>query len=167
MYKRGPMAPTNMPFFLMRWPSIKEIACSASLTAWSYLSMSLSSLEMLSCEMGAFARFTQDFFQASKLLFQTHSHYTWLASQHFLFYYFLYIFSFYYLLFHSTLVINFHFSVLYFSAINHSILKKSHLGAIFLSSLFIDFKQFSNLKVTFLFNYFLFLFLFFLNKDFS
>ena len=130
MHNRGPMAPTNMPFFLMSWPPIKEIACSASLTAWSFLSMSLSSLEMLSCETGAFARLTQDFFQASKLLFQTHSHYTWLANQHFLFI-FLY-FLFYYLLFHSTLVIKFHFSVLYFSTINHSILKKSHLGAIFL-----------------------------------
>ena len=147
------MTPTNMPFLLMSWLSIKEIACSASLTAWSYLSMSLSSLEMLSCETGAFARLTQDFFQASKLLFQTHSLYTWLANQHFLF-----IFHIFFLLssFYSTLVINFHFSVLYFSTINHSILKKSHLGAIFLVSLFIDFKQFSNLIVTFLFNYFFF-----------
>ena len=141
-YNRGAMAPTNMPFFLMSWPPIKEIACFASLTAWSYLSMSLSSLKI------AFPN--------------TYSHYTWLANQHFLFI-FLY-FLFYYLLFHSTLVIKFHFSVLYFSAINHSILKKSHLGAIFLFSLFIDFKQFSNLKVTFLVNYFL---VFFFNKDFS
>ena len=116
--------------------------------------------EMLSCETGAVARLTQDFFQASQLLSQTHIIATTLGQQintSFLFF----IFSFYYLFF-IQLVINFHFSVLYFSAINHSILKKSYLGAIFLVSLFIDFKQFSNLIVTFLFNYF-----FFFNKDFS
>ena len=147
----------------MSWPSIKEIACPASLTAWPYLSMSLSSLRDVILWDGRSRPSHPRFFSSVTIAFPNtyYSYYTWLANQHFLFiFYIFFLLSF----FHSTLVINFHFSVLYFSAINHSILKKSHLGAIFLVSLFIDFKQFSNLIATFLFNYFFF---FFLNKDFS
>ena len=124
-------------FFLWAGPPWRKLLAPPPLRHGPTCPCPLQASEMLSCETGAVARLTQEFFSSVKIAFPNtyYSYYTWLANQHFLFiFYIFFLLSF----FHSTLVINFHFSVLYFSAMNHSILKKSHLGAIFLVSLFID-----------------------------